>query len=152
MNVTATDAPGCLLGDAAGTHGADTAAGTAFAESAVRSLVLDTLLPGVSANLLCSFQQRIGGSFHLLDGSSKCPILQSCFLLILDSRHYTLSEKGHSVSVLFYSLTSRKSIREISINRGKKQHPLWGDFGAFDKERKRPAIFRGKPVMAGRLL
>jgi hypothetical protein len=84
VDIAAADAAGSLLGDAAGTHGADTAAGTAFAESAVRSLVLDTLLPGVSANLLRGFQQRIGGSFHLLDGCSKCPILQSDFLLIND--------------------------------------------------------------------
>ena len=68
VDVAAADAPGGLLGDAAGTHGANTAAGAGFAEAAVRSLVLDPLLPGVSANLLCIFQQRVGGSFHLLDG------------------------------------------------------------------------------------
>ena len=85
MHVAAADAPGGLLGDAAGAHGADTAAGAALAEAAVRSLVLNTLLPGVSANFLRGFQQRIGGSFHLLDGGCKCPILQSDFLLIIDS-------------------------------------------------------------------
>ena len=82
VNIAAADTTGCLGGDTAGAHRADPAAGTCFAEAAVRSLVLDTLLPGISANLLCSFQQRIGGSFHLLDGGSKCPILQSDFLLI----------------------------------------------------------------------
>ena len=85
VHIAAADAPGSLLGDAAGAHGADTAAGAAFAKAAVRSLVLDTLLPGVGTDLLCRFQQRIGGGFHLLDGGSKCPILQSDFLLIVDS-------------------------------------------------------------------
>ena len=82
MNIAAADAAGSLLGDAAGTHGADAAAGTALAEAAVRILILGALLPSVSANLLSCFQQRIGSCFHLLDGCSKCPILQSDFLLI----------------------------------------------------------------------
>ena len=68
VNVTAADSPGGFLGDAAGAHGANAAAGAGFAEAAVRSLVLDTLLPGVGADLLRVFQQRVGGSFHLLDG------------------------------------------------------------------------------------
>jgi hypothetical protein len=45
------------------------------------SLFFDSLLPGVSADLVCSFQQRIGGSFHLFDSRCECPILQSDFLL-----------------------------------------------------------------------
>ena len=68
VHIAAADTTGSLLGDAAGAHGADTAAGAALAEAAVRSLVLNTLLPGIGANLLRGFQQRVGGSFHLLDG------------------------------------------------------------------------------------
>ena len=82
VNIAAADAPGGLGGDAAGAHGADTAAGTLLAESAVGGLVFDTLLPGVSANLLAVFQQGIGGFFHLFDSGQICPILQCDFLLI----------------------------------------------------------------------
>ena len=81
VNVAAADTTGCLGGDTAGTHGADSAAGTCFAEAAVRSLVLNTLLPSVGTDLAGSFQQGVGCSLHLLDGCSKCPILQSDFLL-----------------------------------------------------------------------
>ena len=83
VHVAATDAPGRLLGNAAGAHGADTAAGAGFAETTVGTLVLGPLLPCVSANFLRGFQQRIGGSFHLFDGGCKCPILQNDFLLKL---------------------------------------------------------------------
>ncbi len=95
MHIAAADAPGRFLGDTAGAHGADPAAGAALAKAAVRSLVLDTLLPGVGADLLCVFQQRIGGGFHLLDGGSKCPILQSDFLLFhWYSKKHTMGHNG----------------------------------------------------------
>jgi len=45
-------------------------------------LVFDTLLPGVSANLLAVFQQGVGGFFHLFNRGQICPILQCDFLLI----------------------------------------------------------------------
>ena len=85
VDVAAADASGALGGDAAGAHGADPAAGACFAEAAVGSLVLDTLLPGVGANLLAGFQQGIGGGLHLLNSGQISPILQSDFLLILIS-------------------------------------------------------------------
>ena len=81
VDITAADTAGALAGNAAGAHGADTAAGARLAKSAVGSLVLDTLLPGVSADLLAVFQQRIGGSLHLINSGQICPILQSDFLL-----------------------------------------------------------------------
>ena len=68
MYVAAADAPGGLLGDAARAHGADTAASAGFAEAAMGGLVLDPLLPGVSAHLLAVFQQGVGGRFHLFNG------------------------------------------------------------------------------------
>ena len=67
VDITAADASGALGGNAAGAHGADPAAGAGFAEAAMGGLVLDSLLPGVSAHLLAVFQQCIGGSFHLLN-------------------------------------------------------------------------------------
>ena len=67
MDVAAADAPGGLLGDAAGTHGADTAAGARFAESAVGGLVLDALLPGIRADLGAGLQQAGSRFFHLID-------------------------------------------------------------------------------------
>ena len=101
VDVAATDAAGCLLGDTAGTHGADAAAGACFAEAAVRSLVLGALLPGVSTDLVGGFQQGVGSSFHLLDGCSKSPILQSDFLLILNHKKPHVSNI-HTVSIIFY--------------------------------------------------
>src|SRR5699024_32783 len=50
VDVAAADAAGRLLGDAARTHGADAAAGACFAEAAVRGLVFDALLPGISTD------------------------------------------------------------------------------------------------------
>ena len=82
VNIAAADTAGSLGSDAAGAHGADTAAGTLLAEAAVGGLVFDTLLPGISADLLAVFQQRIGGRFHLFDSGQICPILQCDFLLI----------------------------------------------------------------------
>ena len=83
MYVAAADAPGGLLGDAARAHGADTAASAGFAEAAMGGLVLDPLLPGVSANLTAVFQQRVGSLLHLLNSCQISPILQSDFLLII---------------------------------------------------------------------
>ena len=83
MYVAAADAPGGLLGDAARAHGADTAASAGFAEAAMGGLVLDPLLPGVSANLAAVFQQRVGSLLHLLNSCQISPILQSDFLLII---------------------------------------------------------------------
>ena len=83
MYVAAADAPGGLLGDAARAHGADTAASAGFAEAAMGGLVLDPLLPGVSANLAAVFQQRVGSLLHLINSCQISPILQSDFLLII---------------------------------------------------------------------
>ena len=81
VNITATDTSGALGGDTAGTHRTNAAAGAGFAEAAVRSLIFDSLLPCVSANFVCGFQQSVGGSFHLFDRRGECPILQCDFLL-----------------------------------------------------------------------
>ena len=102
MNIAAADAAGCLLGDAAGAHGADTAAGASFAEAAMGRLILDALLPGVSANFLRGFQQGVGSSFHLFDGSCKCPILQSDFLLY---KIILVTPQGRSDTVYRYYFT-----------------------------------------------
>ena len=67
MDVAAADAARGLLGDAAGAHGADPAAGTCFAEAAVGGLVLDALLPGIRADLGAGFQQAGSRFFHLID-------------------------------------------------------------------------------------
>lgn len=68
VDIAAADTTGALGGDPAGAHGADPAAGTCLAEAAMGGLVLDPLLPGVSAHLLAVFQQGVGGRFHLFNG------------------------------------------------------------------------------------
>ena len=67
VNVAAADAARRLRGDAAGAHGANTAASTGFTEAAVRRLVFNALLPGVCANLLAGFKQGVGRFFHLFN-------------------------------------------------------------------------------------
>jgi hypothetical protein len=126
VHVAATDTSGALGSDAAGAHGADTAAGTGLAESTMGSLIFDSLLPGVSADLVCSFQQRIGGSFHLFDSRCECPILQSFFLLIDILNRYAERVPAHSVSIIFYSYNQRKSM-EISPCFPYFFHPPPGD-------------------------
>ena len=83
VDIAAADTTGALGGDPAGAHGADPAAGTCLAEAAMGGLVLDPLLPGVSANLAAVFQQRVGSLLHLLNSCQISPILQSDFLLII---------------------------------------------------------------------
>ena len=65
--VAAADAARRLGRDAARTHRADTAASAGFAESAVRGLVLDALLPGVRADLPAGFQQGVRRFLHLFN-------------------------------------------------------------------------------------
>ena len=65
VHVAAADAARRLRRDAAGAHGANTAAGAGFTEAAVRGLVLCALLPGIRADLDAVFQQRGRGGFHL---------------------------------------------------------------------------------------
>ena len=67
VGVAAADAARGLRSDAARAHRADAAADALLTELAVRGLVLHALLPSVSANLLCGFQQSVGCSFHLLN-------------------------------------------------------------------------------------
>ena len=67
VNVAAADAARRLRGDAAGAHGANTAASTCFTKAAVRRLVFNALLPGVCANLLAGFKQGVGRFFHLFN-------------------------------------------------------------------------------------
>ena len=43
------------------------AAGAGFAEAAVRRLIFDALLPGISANFLAGFKQFVGSRFHLFN-------------------------------------------------------------------------------------
>ena len=65
--IAAADAAGRFRGDAAGAHRADAAAGAFLAKLTVRRLIFDALLPSVSADLLCGFEQSVGCCFHLLD-------------------------------------------------------------------------------------
>ena len=67
VDIAAADAARGLRRDTAGAHGANAAAGTGFTEAAVGSLILDTLLPGIRANLLAGFKQFVGGGFHLFN-------------------------------------------------------------------------------------
>ena len=103
VNVAAANAPGAFGRDAAGAHGADAAAGARLAEAAVGSLVLDTLLPGVSANLLAVLQQGICGSLHLFNSGQICPILQCDFLLkrYSDATRYETTDL-RNISILLY--------------------------------------------------
>ena len=112
--------------EAAGTHGADTAAGAALAESTMGRLVLDALLPGVSANFLRGFQQGVGGSFHLFDGSGKCPILQSDFLLY---QIILVTPQGRSDTVYRYYFTAEMQESQLGksyILTGKNISPGGG--------------------------
>ncbi len=67
VDIAAADAPGSLFGDTAGAHGADTAAGAGLAEAAVGGLVLDALLPGISADLPAILQQGVGCRFQFFN-------------------------------------------------------------------------------------
>ena len=67
VNVAAADAARRLRGDAAGAHGANTAASTGFTEATVRRLILDALLPGIRANFFAGFKQFVGRCFHLFN-------------------------------------------------------------------------------------
>ena len=79
--VAAADSAGSLRGDAAGAHGADATAYALFAEFTVGSLVLDTLLPGVSADRCRRFQEAIGRGFHLLKSDEGVGDLAQCYFL-----------------------------------------------------------------------
>ena len=65
--VGAADALGGLGGDAAGAHGANAAADALLAETAVRGLIFDAILPGIDANLFRGLVETGGVGFHLFN-------------------------------------------------------------------------------------
>ena len=65
VRVTAADTSRCLGCDTAGSHGADTAACAGLAKTAVRSLIFDSLLPGIGPYLSACLKQLSGSGLHL---------------------------------------------------------------------------------------
>ena len=63
VNSTSADTARCLGCNAAGAHGADSAAGTLFAELTVWGLILYSLLPGISSYQRTRLKKAGGSGF-----------------------------------------------------------------------------------------